>query len=194
MEKRDFTRFQVQDLKNYLKDRGVTTSNLRRQDLLELCKAVEAINLPLDPDFSTISPTSDLKTKLSFLPISDPFSDVGFSNDFTDIPENFTLYDIFNYLLHKTSDYDKKKLRAYKSCEDYGLFIDGHVEKLTFNKCGDADVCIFRAAVKPAQKEKTYLNTKCYQLFFSIKKLTGEVVTAYCNCIGGFVKFQSFFL
>ena len=26
---------------------------------------------------------------------------------------------------------------VYKSCEDYSLFIDGHVESLTFNRCRD---------------------------------------------------------
>lgn len=87
--------------------------------------------------------------------------------------------------MHKTSDYDKKKLRAYKSCEDYRLFIDGHVESLTFNKCGDAEVCLFRAKVKPTQKDKTYCCTKFYQLWFAIKKSTGEGTSAYCTCIGG---------
>lgn len=129
-----------------------------------------------------------LKQKLSSLPISDPFVDKNFTNDFSEVPTNFTLFDIFKYLLHKTSDYDKKKLRAYKSCEDYRLFIDGHVESLTFNKCGDAEVCLFRAKVKPTQKDKTYCCTKFYQLWFAIKKSTGEVTSAYCTCIGGLVQ------
>lgn len=82
------------------------------------------MDLPVDPDFARQSTAVDLKDTLSSLPILDPFVDKNFTNDFLEVPTNFTLFDISNYFLHKTSDYDKKKLRAYKSCEDYRLFID----------------------------------------------------------------------
>nr|XP_034325261.1 uncharacterized protein LOC105329320 isoform X3 [Crassostrea gigas] len=185
MDSGTFDSMKVNDLQEFLAKRGITTTNLRKKDLLQLCEAVKSLDLPVDPDFARQSTAVDLKQKLSSLPISDPFVDENFTNDFSEVPTNFTLFDIFNYLLHKTSDYDKKKLRAYKSCEDYRLFIDGHVESLTFNKCGDAEVCLFRAKVKPTQKDKTYCCTKFYQLWFAIKKSTGEVTSAYCTCIGG---------
>lgn len=188
MDSGTFDSMKVNDLQEFLAKRGITTTNLRKKDLLQLCEAVKSLDLPVDPDFARQSTAVDLKQKLSSLPISDPFVDKNFTNDFSEVPTNFTLFDIFNYLLHKTSDYDKKKLRAYKSCEDYRLFIDGHVESLTFNKCGDAEVCLFRAKVKSTQKDKTYCCTKFYQLWFAIKKSTGEVTSAYCTCIGGLVQ------
>jgi hypothetical protein len=181
----DFDALKVNDLQIYLSERGITATNIRRSNLIELCKAVKSLNLPLDPDFTCNSTAVDLKEKLIKLPISDPFVDKNFTDDFSEIPANFTLFDIFNYLLHKSSDYDKRKLRAYKSCEDYRLFVDGHVESLTFNGCGNAEICLFRAKVKPTQRETTYMSTKFYQLWFAIRKATGEVTSAYCTCIGG---------
>lgn len=95
-----------------------------KKDLLQLCEGVKSLDLPVDPDFARQSTAVDLKDTLSSLPILDPFVDKNFTNDFLEVPTNFTLFDISNYFLHKTSDYDKKKLRAYKSCEDYRLFMD----------------------------------------------------------------------
>lgn len=47
---------------------------------------------------------------------------------------------------------------------------------------------MFRAKVKPTQKDKTYCCKKFYQLWFTIKKSTGDVTSAYCTCIGGLVQ------
>ena len=56
---------------------------------------------------------------------------------------------------------------VYKSCEDYSLFIDGHVESLTFNRC----IYVLRKSVDPTQKKMTtYLSTKFYQLLFATRK------------------------
>ncbi|KAK3083939.1 hypothetical protein FSP39_005662 [Pinctada imbricata] len=164
MAESEFSLLKLPDLQTFLAKRGITTNNIRKDKLVELCEAVNHLNLPLDPDFTTQCPSIDLKEKLRHLPLPDPFVEEGFTDDFSDIPNNFTLLDIFNYLLYRTSDYDKKKLKAYKSCEDYRLFVDGHVESLLFNSCGDSELCVFRAKVKPTQRDKTYLNTKFYHL------------------------------
>ena len=66
----------------------------------------------------------------------------GFSRNLSDIP-NITLYDVFNYLITSRSDYDKKKLKAFKSCEDYRLFFDGHVEDLEYNCLSEDDLPVF---------------------------------------------------
>lgn len=80
--------------------------------------------------------------------ILDLFVDKNFINDFLEVLINFILFDIFNYFLYKILDYVKKKLWVYKLCEDYRLFIDGYVESLIFNKCGDVEVCLFCVKVK----------------------------------------------
>ncbi len=45
---------------DYLKQRGVTADGLLKVHLIELCKAVEWLNLPIDPDF--------LREQLEILP------------------------------------------------------------------------------------------------------------------------------
>ena len=75
----------------------------------------------------------DIKEKLKKvgLPDSNPLELDGYTSDFTYIPE-FGLIDIFNYLIFNKTEHDGKKLKGYKSFEDYKLFYDGHVESLLF--------------------------------------------------------------
>lgn len=75
------------------------------------------------------------------------------------------MIDDFNYLIFNKSDYDEKKLTGYKSFEDYRLFYDGHVETLQYNGISDTrEVCLFKAEVKPTQRDKSYLNKNFYDL------------------------------
>ena len=101
---------------------------------------------------------------------SDPFKLPGFNSDFSDIPD-FGLYDVFNHLICFQAENDRRKLRAYKSFEGYRLFSDGHVLDIkvtsadstnctSSSSCSEIperkDLFIFRAEVKPMQKDKTY--------------------------------------
>ena len=40
------------------------------------------------------------------------------------------MYDIFNYLIRQSTEYDIQGLAAYKSLEEYRLFQHGYVESL----------------------------------------------------------------
>ena len=42
----------------------------------------------------------------------------------------YGIEDILNFLIVKSSDYDRQKVASYKAFEEYGLFVDGHVEDL----------------------------------------------------------------
>ena len=68
------------------------------------------------------------------------------SSDLSGCP-TFGLYDVFNHLLKHRSDYDRRKLQAYKSATDYRLFVDGRVEHLEYYANGDKDLGILRAQV-----------------------------------------------
>ena len=76
-----------------------------------------------------------VQRKLSMIRIvCDPMS-LLYNSNFTshDIPP-FGLIDIFNYLVNSRADYDNKKLKAYKSFDDYRLYEDGHVQSLSLKK------------------------------------------------------------
>jgi hypothetical protein len=152
---------------------------------VKLCEAVRHLDLPKNPECVNISSTNDVIRKLDAFGCKDPLTMDGFSHCMSDLP-TITLYDVFNYLITSRSDYDRKKLKAYKSCEDYRLYFDGHIEDLEYNGLSKEDLlCFFRAKVKPTQRDKTYLNESCYRLWLCVGKQHGNVKSAYCTCIWG---------
>ena len=46
----NFERKSVKELQNYLKDRGVTCSDLRKAELVEICEAAGRLGIDVDPD------------------------------------------------------------------------------------------------------------------------------------------------
>lgn len=184
-----FTSLKVPELKDYLLRRGISVTGILRNNLVDLCDAVETLDLPIDPDCRSCkndSVTLTDRVRSAGCPFDNPFTAPGYSSDFTNIPD-FSLYDLFNYLINSKADYDKKKLKAYKSCDDYRLFIDGHIEELLFNELQSHPICLFKAKCKPTQREVTYLGKKYYDLWILIEKEHGEVKVAYCTCTGGYV-------
>ena len=181
-----FDSYCVPDLQKYLRNRGVTVTGYNKSLLKELAVAVQVLQLPEDPDLLQESIQDCVSKKLARvgLPGCKPFELDGFTKDFSDIPD-FGLIDIFNYLIFSHSEYDEKKLKGYKSYEDYILFYDGHVETLKYNSLGDHENCLFRAKVKPTQRDKTFLNKPFYDLWIVLNKEDGYVLTAHCECKGG---------
>ncbi|XP_063438313.1 uncharacterized protein LOC134719237 [Mytilus trossulus] len=177
----DCASMKVTDLKEYLRLRGIGVTNMKRNELVRLCTAVEGLNLPLDPDMCTDRVTNTVAELLKSNGIDNMSSLQGFTKDLSNIP-NVSLYDVFNYLLYNTSNYDRRKLKAYKSSEDYRLYFDGYVESLEMTELNS--LFIFLAAIKPTQKDKTYLNTSTYDAWIVMDN-AGDVKAAYCTCIGG---------
>ena len=75
-------------------------------------------------------------------------------NDFNASPP-FGLYDIFNYLIYHSANYDKQGLAAYKSFEDYRLFDDGYVESLLTSHLKQEGIHVYVASARPFMKIKT---------------------------------------
>lgn len=180
----DFVQWRVPALQKYLQDRGVTFTGKRKEDLVQICQACSVIPLPTDPNFTCHDSARDLKEKLRALKLTDPLNIDGFTSDLSELPP-VGLYDIFNYLLETRTDYDDKKLKAYKSADDFRLFKDGAVEDLAYSVNGDHELGIVKAKVKPTQKKKTYLNESTYSVWLAVKKDAGTVVAARCVCPGG---------
>ena len=181
-----FDSYRVPDLQKYLRSRGVSVTGYNKPILKEIAIAVQKLELPEDPDFLRDSVQDCVIKKLTLAGLQNfkPLEHPGYTSDFTNIPE-FGLIDIFNYLIFNRSEYDGKKLKGYKSYDDYRLFYDGSVEVLEFNDLGDHRNCLFRTKVKPTQKDKTFLNKDFYELWIVLDKEDGYVITAHCECKGG---------
>ncbi|XP_033727533.1 uncharacterized protein LOC117316860 [Pecten maximus] len=170
-------------LQKYLNQRGITVSNIKKRELIELCLAVHNIDLPINPDFRRISPKESVS--LEELGITeDPLRMTGFSSDLSKIP-NFTLFDVFNHILCSRADYDKRQLKTYKSCDDYRLFYDGHVDNLEFNPLGNSRYSLFRAKVRSTQTRTQTVSVVVYDVWICLGKKHGDVAVAYCTCTGG---------
>ena len=184
-----FERYTVLSLQRHLKARGVQTSGKHKKELIAICEACDSTSLPLNPDLEETpeQSLSSYKNKLAQLGVQDPFSIVEkFKeiNNLNDLP-SVGLYTIFNYLLNSRSDYDDKKLNAYKSADDYRLYDDGHVEKVLYFDNGDNEIVSYMAHVKPTQRSVTYLKRKFYKLWILINKENGSIILAHCECKGG---------
>ena len=130
----NFDSWTVIQLKKFLKLKGITVSSaVTKLQLINLCKAAEP--LQNDPNLYQCSTKEIVQRKLSMIRIvCDPMS-LQYNSNFTshDIPP-FGLIDIFNYLVYSRADYDNKKLKAYKSFDDYRqwrlmAFINGGASK-----------------------------------------------------------------
>ena len=118
--------------------------------------------------------------------IPNPFS-LKTVNNFNSSPP-FGLYDIFNYLIYHSADYDKQGLAAYKSFDDYRLFNDGYVESLLTAQLNQEGVHVFVAKVRPFMKIKTDEGKQHYDLWFVLEGRganRGSVLQARCTCKGG---------
>ena len=107
--KRDFHTMNVAELKKYLQERGVSVSGYLIS-LIEIAAAVEGMMLPVDPNFEKDKTNDADNLLIHDMLISNPFSMKTVDN-FNSSPP-FGLYDIFNYLIYHSIEYDKQGLAA----------------------------------------------------------------------------------
>ena len=148
----------VSELKSFLKSKGITiSSGLSKEDLLTLCQSAQ--NLQDDPDHQDCNTWKKVSSKLERIGIKQNPLHLKFSSkiDSNSMPP-FGLIDIFNYLIISEADFDKRKLNAYKSFNDYRLFEGGHVRDLAIHI--HQSYYIFRATVLPTCRKQTYMKKK----------------------------------
>ena len=83
--------------------------------LVEIATAVNKMMLPLNPNFEEKNSLENEKFYIDDMEVGNLFtSQHKLVNNFSDsLP--FGLYDIFNYFIHHSTEYDKQGLAAYKS-------------------------------------------------------------------------------
>ena len=145
--KSDFNAMNVAELKKYLQERGVSVTGYLKTSLVEIASAVERMGLPVDPNFEKDKTNDVDKLIIRDMLIPNPFS-LKTMNNFNSSPP-FGLYDIFNYLIYHSTDYDKQGLAAYKSFDDYRLFDDGYVESLLTAHLNQEGIHVYVAKVRP---------------------------------------------
>ena len=148
----DFSKLKVDELKNYLRERGIQLSDgvkgKRRAELLDLCQKAAAMK-QRELDDSAEDRTKLLEDKLqtSEGKLTDPKTSSSWTHNFSKIPQ-FTFGNPYNYLVVK-DDYSFKSLLGFK------LFRDGHVVDLKYCPVEGKSFCFFQFKVKPTERAKT---------------------------------------
>jgi len=125
-----FLSLSVANLQNYLRERGVTFSGSRKEDLVRLCINAEELDIEIDPDGLSENSASVITTKLTTddgFVLRSPQHLAGTAN-MSGLPE-ISIFDIYNYLL-SYEEFTHASLREYHKLEGYCMFKDGYVKQL----------------------------------------------------------------
>ena len=119
MSSTDFSKWIVEELQRYLKDRGVTFSGYRKAKLVELCKGAEELQLTVDPNFFGCNVQEEIVNKLSVTggKIHDPSLLVG-TLDLSKLP-SINQFDLYKYLVETKSARSHEQVKKYQSLVGY---------------------------------------------------------------------------
>ena len=154
----DFSKYKVDGLKNFLKERGIQLSDggkgKRKAELVDLCeKAAEMKQAKLEDTVEDYNKLLAEKLQTEDGKLSDPKTLTGWTNSFSNIPE-FTFGDLYNYLVG-SEEYSEENLRSFKSLLGYKLYRDGHVTDLKCCPVENRKFFFFKFKVKPTERAKT---------------------------------------
>lgn len=182
-----FSSYNVEKLQEYLKERGVTYSKLKKNELVELCQLAFDNKLDTDPNFflDDINKTLQEKLSISGKAIPNPKNLHG-TSDMTPLP-NIDTFDIYNYLITFKEQYLHRQLKDYKNLDGYQLYEAGFVENVELiPEVGVIGYCLVKFLVKPKQRKEDPLNKTPFYKGWIVLDTTGpSIYSAYCACKGG---------
>ena len=182
-----FSSWNVLELQAYLKERAVSHSKTKKNELIELCCLASANKLELDPNCFLDDIAQNIRDKLiiSGISIANPETLDG-TGDISLLP-NIDHFDIYNYLIQFKDQYFHKQLKAFKSLDGYQLYNAGYVEKVELvTDVGIENYCVIKFLVKPKQRKEDPINkTPFYKGWIILDSSEPRIHNAYCACKGG---------
>ena len=178
----------VCELQNFLNARGVSFSNTRKADLVELCDIAASINIEVDPDGMVEDRSDILRNKLMTDTGENLVSPQLIEGSYDISPaSSISIFDLYNYLV-SFDQFDHAKLRNYHQMEGYTMQKDGYVLDV---KCIDYNnsFVALKSKVKPRTCDKdpvsklSFYNT--WKLLKNGEGSTSCIMSAYCTCKGG---------
>ena len=186
----DFKGKSVKELQEYLKERGVVFSGLRKASLEELCISANQVGLDVDPDGLKENRDDVIQEKL-ILPdgskLELPTNMDGMSTNIAVIKDAvFNIFDIFSYLTTKIGSSGNKDIRQM---EGNSLAKDGYVIELKFAQYGPPHQSYYAVLgkVKPREREKDPVSGLKYYWAWVIISCVDDhrIVNGLCWCKGG---------
>ena len=128
---KDFNDWMVVELKEYLRDRGIS-SDVNKAELVKLARLADQHNLEVDPDYLRDNISDEIRKKLTISGNIIPHPDrlVG-SSDFSKLAEIDNI-DMYNYLINFRQLYSHRQLKDITNIDGYQLYIAGYVQEMQF--------------------------------------------------------------
>ena len=160
----------VKCLQNYLKERGVTYSGLRKASLEQLCIQAKELGIEIDPDGLVENREEIISHKLQVpgeqVILENPSSLKSLSTNIGVLKNcMFNIFDIFTYqmeTLEKDTESNSDPIKDIRKMEGNSLAKDGYVVELKFAQYEQSPSWYaVLGKVKPRETEKDLPSGKC---------------------------------
>ena len=185
----DFKKKTVPELQFFLKERGISCTNLKKQELVSKCMKAYELNLEIDPDGLRENVNETTKKKLltcENVLLKSPF-ECESNNDISILPR-LSLYDMFDYL-SKCKEIDKNTLRNYLDMEGVQMANERYVLDLSAGSFTEhSNYTFVTSKVKPRTKDRDPITKLQYYkqwIIFTNDENSDTIYSADCNCKGG---------
>lgn len=176
-----FHHYKVPELQRFLRDRGISTGNSRKDHLIRLAEAAADMNVP------SVAPDDYHSMSVSRRTVGDPvtgndivLSDVdkvtGWTPNLTMLP-TIEIGDVMVYLLG-TCGWTNDRLKTYKTDNSFQLFQANHVYDVNCCILRDGHFIYIRSKCVPETRQ----SEKPYDTWVLLDK-SGSVKSGGCTCV-----------
>ena len=180
----------VNQLQSYLKARGVSVTNKRKYELIQLCKVACEMDIELDPDGIQEDKLKTKQSKLCFKDgtnLKDPGTLDGV-NDLSILPY-IGIVDLYDHLRSIHSCENMKVLKQWNKTEGFQMHKDGYVIDVVIGQYEENENCCFiKGKVKPRTNDKDPISKlPFYKTWVIVNKDAPKNIlkSAFCSCKGG---------
>ena len=184
MDFENISKMKVNELKNFLKLRGLKVSGKK-------CELVSRVFIALENDAPILKTAEEIEGELlveykkrliyGATTLPDPFKLLeGWKNEEDGIGM-WPLVPTFYVIRFLMMDSAVEDLSDYKSSKAYSYFEKGWLGNILYHEL-DGNFCYLKTDCRPSQK----ISNVCHRLWLLISKADGNVLRAHCTCMAGY--------
>ena len=181
------SKMKVEELKNFLRMRGLKVSGRKEELVARVFAAkennVRPIKTAQEVEMEIQQEYSDKLVVNDFI-IPDPFCLEGWLSEEDGIRfwPSILYPDIFNYLTFNPAELASKDLSDYKNSKAYSYFINGWLGLISYNNINESSpYCLLKTDCQPSER----LNDPPHKLWICIQKKGAKIQCAHCSCMAG---------
>ncbi|KAK3085229.1 hypothetical protein FSP39_000245 [Pinctada imbricata] len=176
----DFRSWKVPDLSNYLKERGISVSLRRKNEIVRLCELANELQLEVissNNDFQDmdISRRTVLNGEEKVV-VDDISTIIDWATSLSNLPD-IDFCDIFLYLMNSCK-WDDERLKNYKNDNGHRLFLGRHIDNVQLSGIQQDHYIYIRATCVPETRQ----SAAPYNVWLLLKD-SGEISSGGCSCV-----------